>query len=417
VDTRTALPQPPSSDQRGNPHRAQPRILLYSHDSFGLGHLRRNLNIAQALGRAFPDAATLLVTGSPCATFFPTPAGVELVKLPSVSKDASGAYVSRKLPLSLASTLHLRKGILKEVFRTFAPDLLIVDHQMVGLHGEMLPVLKAARRNGTRTILGVRDVIDSPEAVAREWGGYDCRWALTQAYDRVCVYGVPEVFDPRREYPVPPELGERLEFTGYVVREPAVRPRRPVPSLRRRVLVTMGGGEDGAQRVDAYLHALEEGRPDWESVVVAGPLMDDRQVRRLRRRAMRSGVRIHRSRADLPRQLAACDAVVSMAGYNTCAENLASGKPSVLLPRSRPRLEQAIRAQRLAQLDLAITLDQPSAAELVDGVEEALSHATTNGRPRPPVPDLGGTYRLCEVVADLLSISPDAEAPIRSLVS
>ncbi len=391
---------------RATAEEGRPRILLYSHDSFGLGHLRRSLTLAAELAQAFPEASLLLVTGSPCATFFDLPPRVGLVKLPSVTKDESGAYAPRGLPGSLSFTLRLRRGLIQETFRTYEPDLLIVDHQVVGLLGEMLGVLREAKKRGTRTILGVRDVIDSPEVVAREWGSDDCRWALSEGYDRVCVYGAPEVFDARHEYPIPPELGERLEFTGYVVRPSAHLPFRPVPSLRPQVLVTMGGGEDGAERIDAYLSALELEPSDWESVVVAGPLLDTREARRLRRRAEALGsVRLHRFHADLPHLLAQCQAVVSMAGYNTCAEILRSRRPSVLLPRTWPRLEQRIRAERLAALGLT---DVPELEPIQ--VRRAIERALARGGVGERMPNLDGARRVSEIAGELLSL------PVRPFV-
>ncbi len=387
--------------RRRSPDEVGPRILLYSHDSYGLGHLRRTLTIAAELSTCFPEASLLVVTGSPCATFFDLPPRVGVVKLPSVTKDESGAYVPRGLPGSLAFTLRLRRGLIRETFRLFEPALFIVDHQVVGLCGEVLDVLRETRRRGTRTILGVRDIIDSPEAVAREWGMDDCRWALSEGYDRVCVYGAPEIFDARLEYPIPPELGDRLEFTGYIVRPSPHLPRRPVPSLQSQVLVTTGGGEDGAERIDAYLSCLELGGVEWESVVVGGPLLDTREARRLRRRADELGnVRMHRFHADLPHLLAQCQVVVSMAGYNSCAEILQSEKPSVLLPRTSPRSEQSIRARRFADLGLAhscVDLDQ---RRLRRTVETALERRTLSG----PIPNLNGARRVCELASELLSI-------------
>ncbi len=375
--------------------------MLYSHDSFGLGHLRRTLTLAAELSTSFAEASLLVVTGSPCATFFDLPPRVGLVKLPSVTKDDTGAYVPRGLPGPLAFTLRLRRGLIRETFRLFEPVLLIVDHQVVGLFGEVLEVLREARRRGTRTILGVRDIIDSPESVAREWGLDDCRWALSEGYDRVCVYGASEVFDARLEYPIPPELADRLEFTGYVVRPSPHLSRRPVPSLQPQVLVTTGGGEDGAERIDAYLSCLELGGVEWESVIVGGPLLDTHEARRLRRRADELGnVRMHRFHADLPHLLAQCQTVVSMAGYNTCAEILQSKKPSVLLPRMAPRREQAIRAERLAGLDLAHNCADLESKRLRRTVETALQRRTLSG----PIPNLNGARRVCEFASELLSI-------------
>lgn len=381
------------------PRRSVPRLLLYSHDSWGLGHLRRSLTLAQGLGSTFPEAEILLITGSPCATLFPTPARVGLVKIPSVSKNEDGQYVPRSLAGSFLDTLKLRRNLILEVYKSFRPSLVLVDHKVIGLEGEAFEMLQEARRDGVRTILGVRDVIDSPGAVALEWSGERCRWALSEGYDRICVYGTPEVFDTRLEYPVPPELAPRVEFAGYVVR-PAPTVTRPAARPRPQVLVTIGGGEDGTASLETYLDGLEKVRPDWDSVLVGGPLLDERDARRLRRRAEALGnVQVRRFHADLPWLLAECDAVVAMAGYNTVAEILQSGKPAVLLPRTHPRMEQAIRAERLAALGLAQSLIDARPLELVQAVDRALRAGPSAPERRPR---MDGVASLCGVARELL---------------
>lgn len=400
------------SDLHGLRRARSPRFLLYSHDSWGLGHLRRSLTLAAGLVETFPTAEVLLLTGSPCATLFQTPPRVGLVKIPSVSKNASGEYVPRSLAGTIADTLRLRRNLILEAYRSFQPTLVLVDHKVIGLQGEAYDMLCAARADGVRTVLGVRDVIDSPGAVAVEWGGDKCRWALAEGYDRVCVYGSADVFDTRVEYPLPPELGERVQFTGYVVRPaPTDVPVRG-DRQRRTVLVTMGGGEDGARHLDTYLDGVERLRPDWDSVLVGGPLLGERDARRMRRRAEGLGtVQVRRFHADLPWLLADCDAVMAMAGYNTCAEILQSAKPSVLLPRTLPRMEQAIRAERFQKLGLTRSLIDPSAEQMISALDRALSSGSL---PAERIPPLGGVERLCAVIQELLSSPAIQPASLRA---
>ena len=376
------------------------RVLLYSHDSFGLGHLRRNLNIAEALTTANPEAVVLIVTGSPCATHFPMPPRVDVVKLPSVTKNAEGHYVPRSLGGALDFSIELRRALLMQLFESFSPNLLIVDHQLLGLRGELIPVLKEAKRLGTRTILGIRDVIDSPEVVAREWGSKSARWALSEVYDRVCVYGTPRVFDTRVEYPVPPELSRRLEFTGYLSPKPARVAPRSLPNLRPEILVTMGGGEDGEERVLTYLDAIEMSPVFWDTTIVLGPLMPSRAVRRIKRRArILGGITVHRFHADLPKLLSNSSVVVAMAGYNTSTEIMRSGKPAVFLPRTFPRAEQHIRAERLERIGAALCLANATATQLREAIESSL---TTPLKIRVQLP-LDGLVRLAVIAGELVT--------------
>ncbi len=375
------------------------RILMYSHDSFGLGHFRRTVTLAAAFSEAFPDSSILVATGSPCSSHFGLPPRVEVLKLPSVTKETGGTYVSRALPCSLAELVEFRSRLLLETFRAFRPHLLVVDHQVVGLKGELQAVLEEAETLRTATILGMRDIVDEPDVVAREWGRKEVRRALSESYDRVCVYGSPLVFDPRVEYPMPPEIGQRVEFVGYVVRPAPKVKVRPLPPERPQVLVTVGGGEDAASRLETYLDSLQLKPFDWDTTLVLGPLLDPEGAARIRRRArVLGGVSAHAFLEDLPSRMAASDAIVGMAGYNTTTETLQSGVPAVLLPRTHPRREQEIRADRLARLGLVQTLPNPTPETLRGALERALSR-------RPSQVDglrLDGAQQMCVVARELL---------------
>ncbi len=372
------------------------RIQIHSHDSFGLGHLRRSMTIAEALRSAFPRCSVLISTGSPCATSFGAPAGIDLVKLPSITKDTGGRYVPRSLGQDLDPLLRLRREILTQVQRSYLPDVLIVDHQVLGLGDELDGVLREARHLGTRTILGVRDIIDTPDVVAREWNRPRALHALRAEYDRLCVYGDAQVFDPRREYALPEELAARLELVGYIARR--APPRSQEAAGPRSVLVTVGGGEDGGVRIETFLDALDVGRVDFDTNIVLGPLLDPERARALKRRA-RDSERVHLQlfHADLPHLLSGSDAVVGMAGYNTTVEVLQSRVPAVLCPRSFPRREQLIRAERLAALGHVECLPNPTPRGLRRTIDALLERAPSTRT----LPALDGCTRLCAIVAEL----------------
>src|SRR5688572_21548735 len=74
-----------------------PRILLYSHDTFGLGNIRRTLLLSQALTEEFPNASILIVTGSPVIHAFRIPDRIDYIKLPSLDRVDSDSYEPRFL--------------------------------------------------------------------------------------------------------------------------------------------------------------------------------------------------------------------------------------------------------------------------------------------------------------------------------
>lgn len=376
-------------------------ILLYSHDSWGLGHFRRNLAIARALVQHIHYANVLIITGSPCATQFSLPERCEVIKLPSIGKDGEGRYVPRNLRLSLHDTLALRRRLLMATFESFDPDVVIVDHQLTGLLGEALDMVRAARAAGKLTIFGMRDIVDSTDVVEQAWSSQECRNALAKDYEHICIYGDTRIFDAVSEYPILQPYRHKISTVGYIASPPDKAMRRPIPSLEQRVLVTVGGGEDGQERVEAYLAALNLAPFGWRSHIITGPLMDESKVRSFKRWVERSGhsdfIRISRFHRNIPGLLQQADAVVSMAGYNSCTEILQSGKPTVLLPRVHMRHEQRIRAERLATRGLVQSVCGLDPVSLRAAVEKALC----SGKIKAESPDMSGLDNMCELITRL----------------
>src|SRR5215831_4362720 len=78
----------------------KPRIALYSHDTMGVGHMRRNLLIAAALARLRSPAVILLIAGAREVNAFGVPPGVDCLSLPALRKEGNGQYQARHLDLS-----------------------------------------------------------------------------------------------------------------------------------------------------------------------------------------------------------------------------------------------------------------------------------------------------------------------------
>ena len=377
------------------------RVLLYSHDSFGLGHFRRNLAIARALVARSPDVNVLMISGSPCATQFSLPERCDVVKLPSVGKDYSGNYVPKFLKVTLEQAIDLRYRLINAAYASFNPDVVIVDHQLTGLFGEIIPVVRAAREAGKLTVFGMREIVDAPEVVERDWRTDVSQQALAEDYSHIFVYGDRNIFDTISEYPVLQPYRHKISTVGYIANPLDPRSPRSIPTLEQNVLVTVGGGEDGAERVRAYIKALEIAKPGWHSHIITGPLMEKKQVRACKALVDRSrysgSIRISRFHKDIPGLMQQADTVVSMAGYNSCVETLVSRKPTVLLPRDRMRHEQRIRADRFATRGLAQSVENIDAVDL----RHALDHALSQRTPFSQRPNLDGLKNVCRLLGGL----------------
>jgi predicted glycosyltransferase len=336
------------------------RIALYSHDAMGLGHMRRNMLIAQTLAGSTLDADVLMIAGAGEATAFGLPEGVDCLTLPALRKDGRGAYHPRNLSLDLKLLLELRSRTICAALESFQPDLFIVDKLARGVLGELDPVLAQLRDTGTTAcVLGLRDVLDEPEAVRRDWRKEASEEAIRNYYRAIWVYGDPRVYDTAREYHLPADVARKIHYTGYLDQQQRARNAGngtdPLAVLGlpsdRLLLCLVGGGQDGARLAEAF--SLATLPPDAVGVIVTGPYMPDDVLDRLQRRAAANPrLRVLRFVPEPAILVSRADRVVAMGGYNTTCEILSFRKPALLVPRVKPRLEQWIRASRMADLDL-----------------------------------------------------------------
>ena len=391
------------------------RIALYSHDTMGIGHMRRNLLVAQALSGAPFHAATLLIAGAREASAFPLPAGVDCLTLPALHKGSNGEYSSRNLELTLPELTTLRARTILAAVEAFEPDVLIVDKVPRGAVRELDPTLAFLRARGrTRCVLGLRDVLDEPEVVQREWTADRYDDAIRTYYDAIWVYGDRAVYDPIEEYGLASDVADKVRFTGYL--DPRVRTAVPgansiemsaIPSIGPGglVLCEMGGGQDGMRVADAFVAAK---LPDGMSgLLLTGPFMPREVRHRLRRQAAgREQLRVVKFLTEPGALLRMADRVVAMGGYNTVCEILAYGKRALVIPRTRPRLEQWIRAERLRALGLIDVLDPD------DATPAAVSAWLARDVPSPPAlagrVDMQGLDRLRILLGELLARPVDA---------
>ena len=147
----------------------QCRVLIYSHDSFGLGHLRRCRAIANALVEHHPGMSVLILSGSPIIGSFDFRSRVDFVRIPGVIKLRNGEYTSLSLKLDIEHTLAMRASIIRHTADVFDPDIFLVDKEPLGLRGEVGDTLAMLHNRGTPLVLGLRDVMDEPALLAPEW--------------------------------------------------------------------------------------------------------------------------------------------------------------------------------------------------------------------------------------------------------
>ncbi|TVR99571.1 MAG: hypothetical protein EA406_03065 [Rhodospirillales bacterium] len=383
------------------------RILIYSHDSFGLGHLRRCRTIAHALVGAQPDLSVLILSGSPIIGSFGFRNRVDFVRIPGVIKLRHGDYEPLSLDIGIEETLHLRASIIQHTAETFAPDIFLVDKEPWGLRGEVRETLTMLKANGTPLILGLRDVMDEPRVLAEEWQRKNALPALADFYDELWVYGLPAVCNPLEGLPLPPGVLRKVRYTGYLRRSvsPVERPAHPLAALGGRpyILVTTGGGGDGAEVVDWVLQAYEhDAGIEHPALIVLGPFMRSADQAAFMERAGRLGDRVQAIVFDahVESLMAASAGIIAMGGYNTFCEILSFDKPALIMPRSVPRAEQFIRASRGQSLGLVrmLAVDGDRDPAVMAAAIDALPH-----QPRPSSVEMPGLLDGLDVINGMIN--------------
>jgi predicted glycosyltransferase len=318
------------------------------------------------------------------------PHQVDYIKLPCVGRDSTGAATVRSLGLEYDRTVRMRANMILLAALDFEPDLVIIDKKPLGIADELAPTLDMLGRlpDAPQVALLLRDILDAPRRTIAQWEQGRYHDAIDRHIDSILVVGEQRVFDVGREYRFPASSRAKLRYCGYMERHSELLPRAAIRAQfglseqEPLVLVTTGGGADGAGLIRSYLQGLRETNPGWHTLLVAGPELpsDERaEITALAGQAPRVVC------VDFTREMLSCmnaaDAVVAMGGYNTVCELLTLRKPCVIVPRVEPVAEQWLRADRMQRLGLLRTIHPASLtpASLMSTVSESL-HAPAGSR-------------------------------------
>src|SRR5437867_7533213 len=103
------------------------RLMTYSHDGYGLGHLRRTSNIAARFVQEMPGSTVLMLTGCPVGNPFLLPKGADFIKVPSLIKVDVGVYTPLGLRVGRQKAKAIRSSIIESAVSQFKPDVFLVD--------------------------------------------------------------------------------------------------------------------------------------------------------------------------------------------------------------------------------------------------------------------------------------------------
>ncbi len=369
------------------------RVMVYCHDGMGIGHLRRSTAICEHLSQSFDRSSFLIVTGTPYLPVVGLPPGLDYVKLPAIKKSSNGRYSSKSLSVRMQQLLNCRRALLLATVNYFKPTILLVDKTPAGLHREMIPVLKWVQRNcpDTLVVYGMRDIEDTQEVTRRQWEDGSYEQTLEDYYDETWVYGSSSVFDVAEEYGISGATREQLHYTGYLSRTPCTHELQKRPG-DRHVVVTVGGGTDGEDLIRRYVddavHAVA--KSGGRSTIVAGPDASPWIVSYVQQKISDlPGTTVLSHAQCMSCLLREADFVVSMGGYNTMCEVASWSVPTLIVPRVKPRYEQAMRANLWKELGIVDAVD-PTTLTSEGLTSRVVSSLDDSWCPDTSALDLGG---------------------------
>ena len=368
-------------------------VFFYVQHLLGIGHLKRAATLAHAL-RAAGFGVTLASGG-------PAVGGVAVdVQLPpaqAADQTFSGLVDEAGHPVDDAWKRR-RAAALIDAWRASRADALVIELFPFGrrqMRFELVPLIEDARRLANRPLVvcSVRDIIQArPEREPAVLG------LVERYFDRVLVHGDPRVAGLERSFAPAARLGERLQYTGYVVDEPVAA----TTSGRAEVLVSAGGGAVGRKLLLTAMRARQATLlrgATWR--VLAGIHCSEANFRELAGAAV-DGIVLERNREDFPALLANCALSISQAGYNTVAETLRARARAVLVPfAGAGESEQPLRAALLAERGAATVLAEKALTP--ENLAAAVNRAARAPQPPANLVDLNGARRTAELLKDWLS--------------
>lgn len=320
----------------------------------GLGHIRRNMLLAQSVLEAYPEADVLLLSGVRESGAFKLPKGADSVTLPTYFKTAQGEYIPRSLGKDIKRLVNIRKNILHAALEAFEPDIMVVDNVPRGAMSELDNILPELSSRGTHIVLGVRDIIDEPEVVQSQWKKLQNIEIIRLYFSSIWVYGDRKLYDFAQEYHIAHDIVEKLRYVGYLdqSRRMEVQGLSTIAEIDPPyAMCAVGGGQDGFELAHAFLQAdLPDG---WRGLLITGALMPEAQRSLLHEKAKQRPGRDVKVVDFVPEPLKMmqnAECIISMGGYNTTTEILSFNKRALIVPRIKPRTEQWIRASRLAEM-------------------------------------------------------------------
>ena len=373
------------------------KILFYCQSSLGIGHTIRSLRIAEGLSESFE---VHYLNGGESISGLEIPLGIKCTDLPPIVSDPDfGTVHTVDSDLDVESTIDVRRELILRTFRHFSPDIVLVELYPFGrgrFHSELEPLLECAKDHGSKIVCSVRDILtkrEDQEAFERK-----VVKRMNRFFDLLLIHSDPDFQRLDDTFTRLDDIIATKTYTGFVVPQVTSEPRRNGPTI----IASIGGGRFGHELAEAVARTapLLKDRIPHQIELFTGPFCPEDVVGRLRQLADgHSNIQVETFCPDLHQKLVSADLSISMGGYNTIMNVIATSVPAMIMGcTNNGGMDQVARAEKLARLGVVDVITPE------DLVPEAFAEKIINSLCREPAAvslDINGVTATMRALSDL----------------
>ena len=367
------------------------RVMYYTHNSIGLGHAFRALAVITGMREHRPDIDFLVVSGTSVPELF-LKNRIEIVKLPSIKfhiDDNTYFLGPRYLrDASVDEVSDLRQRIIEDTFNGFRPDVLIVEHNMLGQRGEIIPLLLKKWRHIPKTdTFGLvhisRGILRNPSLIEAP---FNDRRQMSESiyvgdlYDFIYVMEDREIIDVNKAYfGNRRSLEKKIQYMGKITFKTRneLAPRESILRMLdgsgyEIILASLGRKRSSLTIAELLVQAFYDLNLEnrYRIFFVIDPYLDVA----LRQQMIQNFSNGHVYFLDfLPNFVDIVNVsclVIGRAGYNTLSEILLTDSKAILIPEDHGHGEQETRLAKAQKANISVlqeeNLDRETFQETLD---------------------------------------------------
>lgn len=329
------------------------KIAYYCQHVLGIGHFHRSLEICRAFAR---DHEITMILGGPEISC--NEPALSILQLPGLKMDETFSMLTPcETGVQLEDVKNRRREQLLSFAATQSPDCLILELYPFGRKAfrfELDPLLQTIRAGGRkcRVYCSLRDIlVEKKEGRNKfEQRAVD---TLNKHFDGLLIHSDQNLVSLEQTFGKMNQLKVEIHYTGFISPKPAPDARQKIRRTcglkpeQKLIVASIGSGSVGAELLEAAADSFSLLRHQKKCFlqIFAGPYCDENTYRTLLERR-NDHIGVQRFTDRFVDWLGAADLSLSMAGYNTCMNILATGVPALMYPFGQNR-EQRMRIEKL----------------------------------------------------------------------